>query len=687
MRDFGMKDIRNVMLCGHGGVGKTTIAEAMLFNSGVLTRLGRVDDGNSAMDYDQLEIDRKVTISLAIGNLDWKDVHINILDTPGYADFRGEVISAASVSDGVIIVVDSTAGIEVGTEWVWELTRKQGIPCLFFVNALSKENAHFFKVLEEIQKVFKKGIVPLSVPIGQGEQFSGVVNLLSKKAFRYKDGKPAEIDIPDDEKDRIEELSKNLVEGLVETDEELMERYLADEEIKEEELATILKKGVIEGEIHPVLCGDAYHNIGIDLLLTGVAQLLPSPDERGEVKVTEGGKERVLSIDDPFCALVFKIVFEPHVGELSYIRLFSGELTPGTELSNTTKSVSEKVNQIFVLNGKERKEAKKIVTGSICALVKLKSTKTGDTLTTKGKHLQLSPIKFPAPSISIAIVPKSKNDEEKVSFGLGKLHDEDPCFETHYEPELKQILISGFGELHLGVIVDKLKRKFGVEVSFEKPRIAYRETITLKSSVQGKFKRQSGGRGQYGDVRMHFEPLSRGAGFEFKNGVVGGAIPSKYIPSVEKGILEALESGILGGHKTVDFRATLYDGTFHAVDSSDIAFKIAASMAFKKGIKESKPILLEPIMNVEVVVPDEMMGDVIGDLNSRRGKIQGMDSSGRLQRIKATVPQAEMYKYSTQLRSITQGRGSFTQNFSNYEEVPKEIAEKIIQEHQESKEG
>lgn len=686
MKDYGTKDIRNVMLCGHGGVGKTSLAEAMLYDSGVIKRLGRVDEGSSTMDFDELEIERKVTVSLSVGTVDWKDKHLTLLDTPGYADFRGEVISAAAVCDGAVILVDATSGVEVGTEWVWDLANRMKIPALLFVNGLKKENAHFFKVLEEIQQVLKSGIVPLVIPIGQGEEFTGVINLLTKKAYTYKDGKGEEIDIPSEGRERIDELSKNLVEGLVETDEALMERYLADEAIKEEELASLLKKGVVAGDIHPVLCGDAYQNIGIDHVLNGIGQLLPSPVERGEVTVLEKGKERMVKQDDPFCALCFKTIFEPHVGELSYIRLFSGELSPGTEVSNTGKGVSEKVNQVYVLNGKERIEAKKLVNGSICALVKLKATKTGDTLSVKGSDLQLPKIVFPEPSISMAIVPKSKSDEEKVSFGLGKLRDEDPCFAWHYDPELKQTLISGFGELHLGVIVDKLKRKFGVEVSFEKPGIPFRETITGKSEVQGKYKKQSGGRGQYGDVRIRFESLPRGAGFEFVNGVVGGAIPGKYIPSVEKGLNEALLDGVLAGFQTIDFKATLYDGTFHTVDSSDIAFKIAASMAFKKGIQEARPILLEPIMNVEVVVPEEMMGDVIGDLNSRRGKIQGMESSGRLQKIKASVPQAEMYKYSTQLRSITQGRGTFTQGFSHYEEVPKEISEKIVEEHKQAKE-
>ncbi|MCK4575354.1 elongation factor G [candidate division WOR-3 bacterium] len=686
MKEFGVNDIRNVMLCGHGGVGKTTLAEAMLFDSGERSRLGRVDEGNSTMDYDQLEIDRKITVSLAIGQFPWKNSFINLLDTPGYADFRGEVISATAVSDGAVIVVDATSGVEMGTEWVCELIKKHSMPSLVYINVLKKENSDFFKVLEEISKMFKSGTVPLTIPIGEGEKFSGVINLLSKKAYVYRDGKAEEIEIPDTEKGKVEEMSKNLVEGLVETDDDLMERYLADEDIKEEELAAILKKGVIKGEVHPVFCGDAYHNIGVDHLLNGITQLLPSPEERGDVIVTEEGKEKILKINDPFCALVFKTIFEPHLGELNYTRIFSGELVPGTDIINITKGSTERINQIYLLNGKERKEVKKLLPGSICALVKLKSTKTGDTLTSKGQKMKLSGITFPEPSISIAIVPKSKADEEKVSFGLGKLRDEDPCFSSHYDSELKQTLISGFGELHLEVIVDKLKRKFGVEVSFEKPKIPFRETITVKSEVQGKYKKQSGGRGQYGDVRIRFEPLSSGRGFEFVNGVVGGSIPSKYIPSVEKGLNEAIRTGVLAGYPVVDFKATLYDGTFHSVDSSDIAFKVAASMAFKKGMEDSKPILLEPIMNVEVVVPEDMMGDVIGDLNSRRGKIQGMDSSGRLQKIKASVPQAEMYKYSTQLRSITQGRGTFTQSFSHYEEMPKEISDKIVQEHNESKE-
>ena len=683
MSGYSVKDVRNIMLCGHGSVGKTTIAEAMLFNSGARNRLGRVDEGTSALDYEQLEIDRKISISLAIGYLTWKGVFINLLDTPGYADFRGEVISAAAVSDGAVIVVDATSGIEVGTEWAWEHTNEHSIPSLIFVNGLKKENAHFFKVLEDLKKGFKSSIIPLTIPIGTGEKFDSIVNLLTKKVYTYKDGKAEEGEIPEKEKSRVDEMSKNLIEGLVEMDEVLMERYLGDEEIKEEELAFLLKNGVIKGELHPVLCGDAYDNIGIDLLLNSVTQLLPSPEERTETMVLDKEKERVLKIDEVFSALVFKTMFEPHLGELNYIRLFSGKLTPGTELLNTTKGKTEKVNQIYILNGKEKKEVKELLPGSICGLVKLKSTETGDTLTKEGHNIEFKGIEFPEPSISLAIVPKSKTDEEKVSFGLGKLREEDPCFSSHYDAEIKQTLISGFGELHLGVIVDKLKRKFGVEVIFEKPNIPYRETIVAKSEVQGKYKKQSGGRGQYGDVWIRFEPLKRGSGFEFVNGVVGGAIPSKYIPSVEKGLREAIQKGFLTSCPVVDFKATLYDGSFHTVDSSDIAFKIAASMAFKKGMERCKPILLEPIMDVEVIVPEDMMGDVIGDLNSRRGKIQGMESAGRLQKIKVRVPQAEMYKYSTQLRSITQGRGSFTQTFSHYEEVPNEISEKIVKEKKE----
>jgi elongation factor G len=675
---YKVEDIRNVMLGGHGSVGKTTIAEAMLFNAGVRKRLGRVDEGNSAMDYDPLEIEKNISISLSIAHMDWKATLVNILDTPGYADFRGEVVSAVSVSDGAIVVVDAMSGVAVGTEWVWGLTEEKYIPSLMFISGLGKENAHYFEVLGQLKKEFGSGIVPLTIPVGQGEGLTGIINLMTKKTYKYENGKAQEIDIPESEKERVDEMSKDLIEGLVETDEAIMERYLADEQIKEEELSTLLKKGVLSREIHPVICGDGYQNIGVDILMDSISTLLPSPEDRKEVKVIENGEEKELSIDDEFTSLVFKTIFEPHLGELSYVRIFSGELEPGSQIYNSTKGTTEKVNQIYLLNGKERKEAKKLLPGAICGLVKLKSTKTGDTLTTKGSNRKFLPIEFPKPSISLAIVPKSKDDEEKVSFGLSKLHDEDTCFTTYYDNEIKQMLISGFGELHLGVIVEKLKRKFGVEVNFEKPKVPYRETITSKSDVQGKYKRQSGGRGQYGDVRIKFEPLKRGSGFQFENDIVGGAIPSKYIPAVEKGLRGAMQEGVLANYPMIDFRATLYDGTYHEVDSSDIAFKIAASMAFKKGMEQAKPILLEPIMDVEVVVPEEMMGDVIGDLNARRGKIQGMDSSGRFQKIKAKVPKAELYKYSTQLRSITQGRGSFTQEFSHYEEVPYDISENII---------
>lgn len=677
---YEIESLRNFCLVGHGGVGKTSLCEGLVFTAGGVSRLGRVDEGNSIMDYDPEEIERRISISLSLAWFDWRGKLFNVIDTPGYADFSSDVVAGVRAVDGAVVLVDSLSGVEVGTERVWEYADRERLPRLVFISKLKKEHSDFFGSLKSVRESYGERVTPLILPVGSGENFEGVVDLLRMKARYYREGKPEEGEVPDDLVGQAEKHREKLLEAIVETDDELMERYLSDEQISAEELSAALRKATISGKVIPLLAGDSYQTMGMDLLLNSIGDYLPSPADRGPVKgVGSSPSEEVeRKPTDPFCGLIFKTAVEPHVGELSYLRVFSGSLDPGSEVLNASSDKLEKVNQVYLLRGKDRVEVETLPAGWFGALVKLKETRTGDTLTAKGHPISLRPIEFPLPSASVAISPKTRGDEEKVSSALARLHYEDPSFSSRYEGELKQTLISGLGELHLEVMVSKLKRKFGVEVELGKPKIPYRETITRDREAQGKYKRQSGGRGQYGDVWVRLEPLARGEGFEFVDKIVGGVVPSKYIPAVEKGIREAMSTGVLAGYPAVDLRVTLYDGTYHPVDSSDIAFKIAGSMGFKNAAEKAGAILLEPIMEVEVTCPEEMMGEVIGDLNSRRGKIQGMERVSRHQRIRALVPQAEMYKYSSQLRSITQDRGSFTQKFGHYAEIPKEIAEKIV---------
>lgn len=685
---YELENLRNFGLVSHGGAGKTTLCEAMLFLSGATSRLGRVDEGSSTMDCDPEEIERKISVSLSLAYFDWDGKLFNLVDTPGYADFFGEVVSGARVVDGVLVLIDSTSGIEVGTERVWEYADKENLPRLVFLNKLKKEHADFSSSVTALRESYGEKVVPLMVPIGSGEKFEGLVDLFSMKARYYKDGKGEERDPPDDLKAKAEQLREKLIEAIVETDDGLMERYLGDEPIPVDELCRALKRATVSSKLIPLFCGDSYDLMGVDLLLNSIRDYLPSPGDRGPVR----GKGRSPSEEvergptDPFCGLVFKTAIEPHVGELSYLRVFSDKLEAGSEVFNSVTGKNEKVNQIYLLRGKERVETNGLPAGWFGALVKLKETRTGDTLTTKENPVRFDSIEFPKASTSVAIVPVSRGDEEKLSTSLARLHYEDPTFSSFYDAELKQTLIAGLGELHLEVMVRRLRRKFGVEVELRKPKIPYRETIAKTQETQGKYKRQSGGRGQYGDVWLRLEPLPRGGGFEFVNQVVGGAIPSKYIPAVQKGVKEAMGTGVMVGYPSTDLKVTLYDGTYHPVDSSDIAFKIAGSMGFKNAAEKAGPILLEPIMEVKVNCPEEMMGEVIGDLNARRGRIQGMERVGRHQRIRALVPQAEMYRYSSQLRSITQDRGSFAQKFIHYAEVPKDTVDKIVAEAKKEKE-
>jgi elongation factor G len=683
MKDYTIDKIRNVGVVGHGGTGKTSLVEAMLFTSKVTKRLGNIDDGNTVSDYSADEIERKISISSALAHIDWKGYKINIIDTPGYTDFYGDVVGGLSIADVALIVVNGITGIEVGTDMVWRTASAYDIPRAFFVNRMDKEHADFGKCVEAIQENFSNHAIPLTMSWGDGLSFKGVIDLIKMKAFICeKDGSVKSQEIPTDLKDTAEKWREKLVEAAAESDEELMNKFFDQGTLSEKEIITGLEKGIADRSVYPIFSGSATTLAGVSTLLGYISTLMPAPDYKGEVKGSHGDTEitRKISPEGETSAFVFKTVSEPHVGELFFFKVYSGKVQVGDDLLNTNNNATERIGQIYILNGKERKEIGVVYAGDIGALVKLKSTHTGDTLADKKAPLKFEPIDFPKPVIRMALKAKAKGDEEKIANGLAKLREEDPTIQMIVDNDIKQTILAGQGELHLEVVTDRLKRKYGVEVELVKPKVPYRSTIRKKVEVQGKYKRQSGGRGQYGDCWLRLEPLTRGEDFDFVNAIVGGVIPSKYLPAVKKGILEARQESGLAGTKVVDFKVTCYDGSHHSVDSSDLAFKIAASMGFKDGFSKSDPYLLEPIYNIEILVPEEFMGDVMGDISSRRGKIMGMNPDGKMQRIKAQVPLAELYKYSTSLRSLTQGRGTHSREFSHYEEVPREIAGKVIEE-------
>ncbi len=690
MKDYGPDNIRNLGFFGHGGCGKTSLCESLLYLMKQNNRLGSVDDGTALLDYDEDEADRKIGINLALGHGEHRGVLVNLVDAPGYADFSGNVASAARAADCGIVVVDASAGVEVGTEMAWRRLADAGLPRVVFVNKLHRENTDFNTTAEEVRKALGTTVAPLFLPTGKDASFNGVVDLLNDKAYGYDDGKRSDIPVPADMADEVARWKERLVEAAADADETLMEKFLEGAAITPEEMRSGVRAGIKAGVVYPMLCGDALAQVGTDLLLDLAVDLLPGPLELPALTGTEPGGEKEVTVersaDGPAVALVFKTVSESHVGEMHYIRVYNGTVSTGSTLMNATTQREERINQIYVVKGRDRTEVSKLTAGMVGALVKLKNTHTGDTLYAKGGAVQLPAIDFPSPCISVAIVPQSKGDEEKVSNGLSKLHQEDPTFSYAYNRELGQELINGMGELHLDVIIGRLKRRFDVHVELVKPRIPYRETITRKAEAQGRHKKQTGGRGQFGDVWLRLEPLPRSGGYEFSDEIRGGAIPGKFIPSVEKGVVETMEKGVLAGYRMVDVKATVFDGSFHAVDSSDIAFKLASSIAFKACCEKAGMVLLEPIMEIEITVPDQYTGEVMGDLNARRGRIMGMEAQGNLQVVKAHAPQAELYKYSNSLRSMTQGRGFFTIVFSHYEEVPKEMSAKVIEEAKKAKE-
>ncbi|NOX97886.1 MAG: elongation factor G [Nitrospirae bacterium] len=691
MKLYEVEEIRNVALLAHGGAGKTSLAEALLYTSGAINRLGRVEEETTVSDYTTDEMHRKISIKSALLYSQWQEHKINLVDTPGYADFVGEVRSVLPVVDGAIIVIDANSGVEVGTERVWNYAEEFHLGRLIFLNKMDGDNAKFYSVLEEMKKSWGNKITPLQLPLGEGNGFQGVIDILEMKAYLWgNDGKAEEKEIPEEWAEKAKKYHEELIETTAETDDGLLEKYLEEGTLSEDEVRNALSRGTHEGKIVPLLCGSAYQAKGIENLLNTIVSLLPSPLNRPAIPGKRLNAEEEVKIeakkDSPLSALIFKTTFVPHLGELSFFRVYSGTLASGSTVYNSTRGHEERIGQIILLQGKEKEEISQLQPGDLAAVAKLKGAFTGDTLCDKKNPLLLPKVSFPQPVISLAIKPKTKKDQEKLSDALGKIGKEDPTFEVRLDHELGQTIISGMGELHLEIIINELKEKFGVEVEVEKSKVAYRETIRSTAQVQGKYKRQSGGRGQYGDVWIKVEPLPHGEGFEFVNKIVGGTIPTKYIPAVEKGVREAMQKGVLGGYPLTDIRVTLYDGSFHDVDSSDMAFHIAGSMALKKASLEAKPVLLEPIIEVEVTVPNECLGDITGDLNGRRGRIIGIEARGKNQLIKAQVPLAEMDKYSTNLRSQTKGKGRHTRKFSHYEEVPQRISEKIIAEMNKEKE-
>jgi elongation factor G len=688
MRVYAGDAIRNVAVVGHGASGKTTLVDALAFVAGSSKRHGSVPDGTALTDYTPDEIERKYSISLAMAYAEWMDTKINLIDTPGYLDFTGDAMAGIYAADAALVVVGATSGVEVGTEKVWEYAAERGVPRLFLVSMLDKEHADFERVYQDIKDHLTNKVVPIEIPVGEGPDFRGIINLFSKKCHMYKPGTKtgeySEEKVPAEYMGRFEQYSQELIETIATTDDELLERYLGGEEISLDEAVEAAKAGMASGDLFPLLCGSAQLTYGMQALLSKLVELVPAPTERRPVTAQQwgGGDEFDLECKDdgPFVAQVFKTVSEPHVGDVSLFRIHSGKVGNGAHVYNAPRGVQEKLNHLSVAQGKERAEVLELHAGDIGVVAKLKDTHTNDTLSTQGKQVVIPKIPFPEPLIVMAVTVTTRGEEDKLSTGLQKLHDEDPTFHHHFNPELRQTLISGRGERHLEIIVKRLERKYGVHSELLRPKVAYRETFRGKGEGQGKHKKQSGGRGQYGDCWIRIEPNSGGAGYEFINSIVGGVIPSKYVPAVDKGIQEAAARGVLAGAPVVDFKAECFDGSYHDVDSSEQSFKMAGIMAFRNVAAKCKPVILEPILEVEVWTPDDNLGDVMGDLSSRRGQILGTEPDRRLTKVKAFVPEAEMYRYSTQLHSITRGRGTFTWKFSSYQDVPPDVAEKIIAE-------
>ncbi|MDO9547618.1 MAG: elongation factor G [Candidatus Marinimicrobia bacterium] len=691
MKEFQTNEIRNIAVFGHASSGKTSLVEALLYTAGLTNRLGRIDDGTTVSDYHEDEIARKFSISSSLLHCEWNKSKVNIIDAPGYLDFISESKAITPVSDLGLIVVHGQAGVELGTELVFNYTKQDELPIYFVINMLDKEHANFDKTLEAMRESFGKQVIPVQIPVNQGVDFDTIIDILSNKQYTFsRDGKGVakEEAVPAELQDKVNSLREQITEYVAESDDALLEKFFEEGTLTEEKLITGLKKAIITRNLFPVFTTSAFQNVGASTLLDSIIKYGPEPDFRGKVKGEYKGQvvERKISDDEPTSLLVFKTTSEKHVGELSFFRVMSGSVRSGIDLINAKSGNNERISQIFVASGKEKLEVAHLHAGDIGTAVKLKKTHTNDTLADSKSPIIFAEIELPEPVLQVAIEPKSRDDEEKINAGLQTLTDEDPTATYHYDPELKQTILSGQGELHLTILLERLKQKFNVEVDQLPPRIPYRETIRKKAESKYRHKKQSGGAGQFAEVWMSVEPTERGAGVEFTNSLVGQNVDRVYVPSVEKGVKAACEEGILAGYSVTDVKANFYDGKMHPVDSKDIAFQIAGKGAFKEAFMEADPILLEPIYDLSVIIPEEFMGDILGDVSVRRGKIQGIESEGSFQRINAKVPLAELYRYSTSLRSMTQGKGMHKQSFSHYEPMPREVQEKVVAEHKRKRE-
>jgi elongation factor G len=679
--------IRNVGLAGHGSGGKTTLAEALLFDAGATNRLGRVEDGTTVLDHDEDEIKRKITISTAMAFLEWKGHKVNLLDTPGFGNFLADTKICLRVVDTTVIVVPAPNGVQVQTDKVWSYATEYGQARVIYLSKMDRERADFARAVEDVRKNLSPKAVPVQLPIGREAAFAGVVDLIRSRAIRYPadgSGKGKEEDIPAGLADEAAQARAALLEAIAEADDQLLEKYLESGELSEAEARAGLRKGVASGALVPILCGAPARNMAVQPLLDFLVEACPSPADLPPPQATDakGQAAPCAPRDDArLVAQVFKTVADPFAGKVTMFRVYSGTFRSDATVLNSTKGVKERIGQVVLLRGKTQTPVEAVGAGDLGAVVKLRETVTGDTLTEEKVGLKLPAIPFPNPVITFAIEPKAKGDEDKMGVGLSRLREEDPTIQVRYDPQTRETVVSGMGKAHLEVVVDRLRRKFGVDVLLKTPRVPYKETIKARvREVQGRHKKQTGGRGQFGDCWIHLEPLPRGGGFEFVNEVVGGAIPRNFIPAVERGIVETMERGVLAGNAVVDVRVILYDGSTHSVDSSELAFKLAGRLAFRKAVQSAKPTILEPIMTVEVVAPDDCMGAINGDLNGRRGRVLGMEGRGRNQAVKAQVPLAEMLDYDSKLRSLTGDRGDYTMEFSHYEEVPAHLQEKIIAE-------
>ncbi|MGG1001214.1 elongation factor G [Bacillus subtilis] len=684
-REFSLEKTRNIGIMAHIDAGKTTTTERILFYAGRIHKIGETHEGASQMDWMEQEQERGITITSAATTAQWKGYRVNIIDTPGHVDFTVEVERSLRVLDGAVAVLDAQSGVEPQTETVWRQATTYGVPRIVFVNKMDKIGADFLYSVGTLRDRLQANAHAIQLPIGAEDNFEGIIDLVENVAYFYEDDLGTRSDakeIPEEYKEQAEELRNSLIEAVCELDEELMDKYLEGEEITIDELKAGIRKGTLNVEFYPVLVGSAFKNKGVQLVLDAVLDYLPAPTDVAAIKGTRPDTneeiERHSSDEEPFSALAFKVMTDPYVGKLTFFRVYSGTLDSGSYVKNSTKGKRERVGRILQMHANSREEISTVYAGDIAAAVGLKDTTTGDTLCDEKDLVILESMEFPEPVIDVAIEPKSKADQDKMGIALAKLAEEDPTFRTQTNPETGQTIISGMGELHLDIIVDRMKREFKVEANVGAPQVAYRETFRTGAKVEGKFVRQSGGRGQFGHVWIEFEPNEEGAGFEFENAIVGGVVPREYIPAVQAGLEDALENGVLAGFPLIDIKAKLFDGSYHDVDSNEMAFKVAASMALKNAVSKCNPVLLEPIMKVEVVIPEEYMGDIMGDITSRRGRVEGMEARGNAQVVRAMVPLAEMFGYATALRSNTQGRGTFTMHMDHYEEVPKSVAEEII---------